>query len=143
MRTALLRTMATTSVVGRSGRWRLDPKPEDGTPKAIAELRALAVSVANEIDEVPGLGIAARIALERLHAEALAVDPGEADLLFEPLSLRIHEAEATKVVQLETEAVNIDAVLQVRVVPFRIGVRQQAPTATCQTGGHDGDSGDV
>ena len=86
-------------------------------PRVLSELRALALATSKGLEEVAGLGIAARLALDDLRTAALGAAEnaaGDVDAVHAPLLALVNEAEASKVVQLETEAVHIDSLLEVR-----------------------------
>lgn len=84
-------------------------------PRVLSELRALALATSKGLEEVAGLGIAARSVLDDLRAAALVENAaGDVEAVYAPLLALANEAEASKVVQLETEAVHIDSLLEVR-----------------------------
>ena len=95
-----------------------DAVEEDRDPLSVSELRSLAVCASKGIEDVIGRGVEARSAIEDLLSSVIASDPDEphdeADNLHAVLSLKIAEAESLKMLQLETEAVEIDSLLQVK-----------------------------
>lgn len=87
----------------------------DQTPATILHLRNLAIKIASSLEELRGHGIASRSTLENLRSCALSTaSQADVDELFLPLVSRLDESVARKAVQLETEAVEVDALLEVR-----------------------------